>query len=153
MLPAHRQLQQAMAALTAARGEQMVDGCFVTRGPDPGQTPELDAAGNVVATPPVTVYDGPCTLFDPRGAQLAGRTANDQAGVPNMRGVKLPHSADLRPGDLLTVTAAAFSPGLVGDVFVVLGEEERTYATHRRYLLRGSSWLSPEAGASTAPGS
>jgi hypothetical protein len=147
MLAAHRQLQQAMAALTAAREEQMLDGCLVTRGPDPGQTPELDTDGNVVAAPPVTVYDGPCTLFDPRGAQRAGRTVTDEAGVPNTRAVKLPHSADLRPGDLLTVTRAEFSPGLVGDVFVVLGEEERSYATHRRYLLRGSSWLSPVAGA------
>jgi hypothetical protein len=141
MLPAHRQLQHAMAALTAARVEQMVDGCLVTRGPDPGQTPELDADGNVVATAPVTVYDGPCTISDPSSAQISGRSANDEAGVPNTRAVKLPHSADLRPGDLLTVTRAEFSPGLVGDVFVVLGEEERSYATYRRYLLRGSSWL------------
>lgn len=133
----------AMAELTAARAGQMLDRCVVTRGLDPGQTPELDANGDVVPTAPTTVWDGPCTIADPTSAQLAGRTSNDQAGVPNTRTLRVPHDADLRPGDLLTVTDAAFSPGLVGDTFTVLGEEERTYATHRRYALRGSSWLPP----------
>jgi hypothetical protein len=135
------QAEAAMAQLTAARTDQMVDACLVARPADPGQTPELDADGNVVPLAPETVYDGPCTISDPTSAQLSGRTSNDQAGVPAQRYLKVPHAADLRPGDQLTVTAATFSPGLVGDSFVVQGEEERSYATYRRYLLRGSSWL------------
>jgi hypothetical protein len=136
------QLQRAMAQLTAARHEQMLDACTVTRPGELSQTPELDADGNVIggAADP-TVYAGRCTISDPTTALLGGRTSDDEAGVPNQRIAKLPHDADLRPGDLLTVTAAAFSPGMVGDAFVIVGEEERSYATYRRYLLRGSSWL------------
>lgn len=143
MTSALAQLHQAMAMLTAARHEQMVDECTVTRPGETGQTPELDDDGNVVggmAGP--TVYDGVCTISDPTTALLGGRTSDDESGVPNQRIAKLPHDADLRPGDLLTVTVAAFSPGMVGDSFVIVGEEERSYATYRRYLLRGSSWLS-----------
>jgi hypothetical protein len=139
--PARAQLAAAMTQLTAARTEQMVDTCFVERPADPGQTPELDADGNVIVPPPETVYDGPCTISDPSSAQISGRTVTDEAGVPSTRWLKVPHAADLRPGDQLTVTASAFSPGLVGDTFTVLGEEERSYATYRRFQLRGSSWL------------
>ena len=131
----------AMRQLTAARTAQMLDACLVTRGADLGQTPELDADGNVVETPPETVYDGRCTISDPTAAQRSQRTSNDEAGAPNERVLKVPHDAELRPDDLVTVTASAFSPGLVGDVFVVVGEHEKSYATSRRYAIRGSSWL------------
>ena len=67
-------------------------------------------------------------------------TPSDEAGVPSARVLKVPHRAALRPGDLLTVTASASSSGLVGDRFVVSGEEERSFAGYRRYLLRGNSW-------------
>ena len=135
------QYAAAMVQLTAARTGQMLDVCRVTRPGAVGQTPDLDADGRVIAPTGATVYEGPCTISDPSSAQISGRTSNDQAGVPNTRWAKVPHDADLRPGDLLTVTAARVSPGLVGDVFVVQGEEERTYATYSRFLLRGSSWL------------
>jgi hypothetical protein len=39
------------------------------------------------------------------------------------------------------MTACAFSPGLVGQTFVVLHEDPRTYATFRSFTVRGSSWL------------
>ena len=68
------------------------------------------------------------------------RTVNDEAGVPNQRILRVPHRAALEPGDLVTVTACLRSPGLVGSTFTVAGEEERTYGTYRRYVLRGSSW-------------
>lgn len=131
----------AMAALTAARTEQMCSTCLVVRPADPGQEPELDADNNLVPAPDVTVYDGPCTVADPTSTQITGRTTNDESGVPYTRTLRVPHEADLRPGDLVTVTADPYSPGLVGDRFTVLGEEKRTFATHRRYALRGSSWL------------
>ncbi|MCZ2837141.1 DUF6093 family protein [Modestobacter sp. VKM Ac-2985] len=140
-----------MAVLTAEVERQMADWCTVTRPADLPPTPVLDSDGYVPAVPAAAVYDGPCTIADPSQALLSNRTIDDQSGVPNQRTVKLPHRAALRPGDLVTVTAAAFSPGLVGDVFVVLGEEERTYATYRRYLLRGSSWVSATTGGSTEP--
>ncbi len=134
----------AMAQLTAARTAQMLDACSVTRATDPGPTPDLDADGNPTAADPQTVYEGRCTVSDPTDAQRSARTSNDDAGVPNERVLKVPHTAALRPGDVVTVTASAFSPGLVGDRFVVAGEHEKSYATSRRYAIRGSSWL-PQA--------
>jgi hypothetical protein len=130
----------AMARLTSAREEQMLDAGRAVRPADLSQTPTLDADGNPTAPDGAVVFEGPCTISHPASAQINGRTSNDASGTPNARVLKVPHRADLRPGDVFTVTASAFSPGLVGDDFVVLGEEERSYATHRRYLLRGSSW-------------
>jgi hypothetical protein len=137
---ADQDLIDAMAVLTAERERQMVDAGRATRPAKVGQTPTLDADGNVVTPPGTTPYEGPCTVSDPTTALLGGRTTNDESGVPNQRVLKVPHVADLRAGDLFKVTASAFSPSLVGDVFLVVGEEERSYATHRRFLLRGSSW-------------
>lgn len=139
-------LTQAMAALTAERTRQMVDACAITRPGEVPQTPELDADGNVIAPAAPQVYAGRCTIATPRTADRGSRTVTDESGVPNLRLLRVPHDVTLQPGDLVEVTASAFSPGLIGDVFLVLGEEERSYATHRRYQLRGSSWLSPPAG-------
>ena len=141
------QYAAAMAALTAARTGQMRSRGRATRAARPGPTPTLDADGNVVGADPVEVYDGPCTLSDPTSAQSARQgTTADEAGVPSARVLKVPHDADLRPGYLWTVTVSPDSPSLVGDAFVVIGEEERSYATYRRYLLRGSSWLPTSSG-------
>jgi hypothetical protein len=85
----------------------------------------------------------PCTISDPSSALVGNRTVVDDGGVPNRRILKTPHRYDLRPGDLLTVTLASVSPGLVGDVFTIVGEEERSYATYRRFVIRGASWLAP----------
>lgn len=132
-----------MVALTAARTEQLVDECTVTRVADPGPTPDLAADGTVPTATPESVYSGPCAVSDPTSAQSARQgTPADDAGVPSARVLKVPHTADLRPGDLLTVTASAASASLVGDTFIVGAEEERSFATYRRYLLRGSSWQS-----------
>lgn len=142
----------AMAQAIALRESLMVDTCRVTR--DTGESTE-DADGNVIPADPTVVYEGRCTIADPSTAILAGRTSNDQAGVPDQRVLRVPHTAALDDGDRLTVTAAAVSPGLIGEVFVVVGDEDhRSYATYRRYRLRGSSWESATTGGSTAqPGS
>ena len=79
-------------------------------------------------------------LSDPTTPAQQGRTSNDESGVPNQRVLKLGHDADLRPGDIATCVSARWSPGLVGDTFVVMAEEERSVALYRRYLVRGSSW-------------
>jgi hypothetical protein len=106
-------------------------------------TPELDDDADVVDPADASeVYAGPCTISDPTSAQISGRTTDEESGIPNTRSLKVPHRADLRPGDLVTIASSAFSPGLVDEVFLVLGEEERSFATHRRYVLRGSSWES-----------
>ena len=147
MPDARTQIAAAMQQLIATRTDLMIDECTVTRAASQPQTPQLDADGNVTAgdaAPPV--YQGRCTFADPSAARLAGQTTTDEAGVPSAPVLRVPHAADLRPGDVVTCTASAVSPGLVGDVFVVIGEQERTYATYRRFALRGSSWESTATG-------
>lgn len=147
------QYAAAMQQLTAARTAQMLDAGVATRPTDPGQTPDLDADGNVAGPPEREVYAGPGIVADPSSGQKAPQgSVNDQGGVPNARVLRLPvDSPDLRPGDTWTVTTSMASPSLVGDQFVVVGEEERSFATYRRYLLKGSSWLPPADGTSTEP--
>lgn len=136
----------AMQQLIAVREDLMVDECTVTRPAAQEQTPQLDPdTGNPVVPTGTQVYEGPCTVADPSSALVGNRTVNDQAGVPNRRILRVPHRADLLPGDVVEVTLSTSSPGLVGDTFTVVGEEERSYATYRRYVLRGSSWLSSPA--------
>jgi hypothetical protein len=140
------QIAAAMAQLIAVREDLMVDEGTVTRPAAQEQTPVLDGNGMPVGGAAVTVYtEMPCTVADPSSALVANRTVTDQAGVPNRRTLRTPHRFTLLPGDLFTVTAASISPGLVGDTFLVIGEEERSYGTYRRYVLRGSSWLSSPA--------
>lgn len=140
------QIATAMQQLIAARLDLMVDECIVTRtsAPDPA-APLNPATGLPDSDPSDEVYSGPCTVADPKDAPQGGRTVQDDSGVPNERVLRVPHTAALRPGDMVTVITSLSSPGLVGDRFVVLGEEERSYATYRRYALRGSSWLAPSS--------
>lgn len=134
----------AMAQLIAVREDLMVDECTVTRATQADPTAPLAPATGLPATPSSQdVYAGPCAIADPKDAPQGGRTVQDDSGVPNERVVRLPHGGDLRPGDLMTVTASLSSPGLAGDRFVVIGEEERSFATYRRYIVKGSSWLAP----------
>lgn len=137
------QIAAGMATLTSVRSTLLVDHGVATRPGDATQTPVLDADGNIVDPSAPVVYDGPCAVVQPKQAPLRNRTDNDDAGDPEERELQVPHTADLRTGDLFTVTASAFSPGMVGDVFVVVREDERSYATCRHYVLRGSSWQPP----------
>lgn len=138
------QLAAGMAQLTAARAETFVDSCTAVRPDTANQTPVLDADGNVTPAAGPTVYQGPCVISQPTTTLVGGPTPTDEAGAPEQRELRGPHDMDLATGDLVTMTACAFSPGLVGDVFVVVGEHEKTYATKREYIVWGSSWQPPE---------
>jgi hypothetical protein len=129
-----------LAALAARRAQHLPDVWRVVRPAEQQSTPELDASGNVIAVEGTQVHEGPGMMSDPTTPAQQGRTSNDEAGVPNQRVLKLGHDADLRPGDIATCVSARWSPGLVGDTFVVMAEEERSVALYRRYLVRGSSW-------------
>lgn len=133
-------IRAGMAQLTAARTETFLDACVITLAADPGQTPVLDADGNATTDPDATLYTGPCSLADPRLATLRNRTVTDQAGVPDQRSLRLPlDSPDVPIGAVATMTASAFSPGLIGDEFVIIREDERSYATYRAHIVRGST--------------
>ncbi len=136
------QVVAALTELIRVRETLMVDACTVTRPGAQPSTPDLDPATGMPLADPADpeVYAGPCTVADPSSALQGHRTVNDDAGVPNQRVLRVPHRAALLPGDVVTVTACAVAPGLVGSVFTVAGENERTFATFRKYVLRGSSW-------------
>lgn len=139
------QIAQAMAALTAVRTDLLCDEGHVVRPAEVEQTPDLDPDTGLPVLPDGdTVYsEMPCVVSDP-STGIRGRTGTvlDEAGVPSARILKTTHDYSLLPGDLFTVDLAPFSPSLVGDTFVIVGEEERSYATYRRYFMRGSSWRS-----------
>lgn len=132
-----------MGQLIAARTAQMIDACTVSRPAAEDQTPVLDDDGDVVPATDTAGYAGPCTLsrFRSTGVRATVQaTTTDQSGVPEPRTLKVPHGADVRPGDLVTITASAVAPELVGQRFRVLHEDPRTYATYRAFTVRGSSW-------------
>jgi hypothetical protein len=134
----------ALAARRASLQARLAPNVWrVVRPAEQQQTPELDADGKVVPAEAPVVHEGPGMVSDPSsGSALRGAvTVNDESGVPNQRILKLGNDADLRPGDIATCVSARWSPGLVGDNFVVMGEEERSVALYRRYVVRGSSWL------------
>lgn len=140
-------LAAAMGQLVAARTALLVDACTVTRPGKPGQTPVLDSNGDPVVPAPTQVYAGPCALGDARiqrGMRMSLHpNLNDLDTALSMRGLKVPLTADLQPGDVVTITAAAFAPNLAGDRFEVLREDERTYSTYRSYQLKGASYRPP----------
>jgi hypothetical protein len=128
-----------ISVLIAAREQQMQDEGFATR---PGTSSSvLDDDAMPTTGAGATVYSGKCTVSDPTTGQRSRTgTVVDQAGVPYARILKLPlDSPQLLPGDVWEMTASRFAPGLVGDRFVVVAEIERSYATCRKYGVRGSS--------------
>lgn len=136
-------IQAGVAQAIAARTATMVDAGTASRPADVGQTPALDGDGNYSTPDDQTAYSGPCLLarFKSSGARASVQsTVDDADGVPEPRTLKVPHGADVRPGDLWTMTACPFSPELVGQVFRVLHEDPRSYATFRSFYVRGSSW-------------
>lgn len=139
------QINAAFPKLIATGTAIMLDACDVTRPTDPGQTPALDDDGNIASAAGPPVYSGPCQLANPTTSLTGGQTPSDASGTPNQRELRVPHTADLRTGDTVTVTASRFSPGLIGDTFVVYGEHERTYAAFRGFIVWGSGWQAPPA--------
>ncbi|HEY1180253.1 MAG TPA: DUF6093 family protein [Phytomonospora sp.] len=138
------QIEAAMARLTAARADQLLDSCIATGPAAETSTPVLDDDGMPVAGAGTPVYTGACAVSDPTSGQRSRTgTVVDDSGVPYARILKLPlESPELQPGDVVQLTDSPLSPGLVGDVFVVVAEIERSYATCRKYGVRGSSWRS-----------
>lgn len=132
-----------MAALTDARAATFLDTCTITRPADPGQTPPLDDDGNITTPADPVVYTGPCLLGPYKAAGIRATvkpTSNEDDSVPEPLTLKLPTTADARMGDEVTMDTCAFAPALAGEVFRVLHENPRSYATFRSITVRGFSW-------------
>jgi hypothetical protein len=125
--------QAQMAAL-------MADTCRIVRG-DPGRAAAtLNPATLQLAEPAdVVVYDGKCLIG---GGGNAG--ARQQVGHADSQRqqywVLLPLTApQIRRGDVLTVTASARDPQLVGARLVVVDQVVRTLAVARKVFLEAAA--------------
>lgn len=131
---------RGLATLVAWRERRMVDVCRAVTDPDPQHTPELDGNGMPLpGTGGGVVYEGRCQVAQPSGG-VRGAQVLDDRGVPVSRLLLLPASSPtLAPGTVVKLLAAPHAPGLVGETLIVAAEDERSWASHRRYRVRGRS--------------
>lgn len=121
------------AALMRGRAlaeQLMVDTCTVTR--ITGESTNEDTG--VVTPTTSTVYTGRCRV---QQSQLGADSTPADPGEAYVRLVafemQLPMSVvGLRIGDVITITASALDPDLVGRAFNILGLAHKTHATARR---------------------
>jgi hypothetical protein len=120
----------ALARGRAAAEALMVDACTITR--VTGETTNEDTG--VVTPTTSTVYTGQCRI---QQSQLGADSTPADPGEAYVRlvafEVQLPMSVEgVRVQDVVTVTASAHDPDLVGRAFNVLGLAHKTHATARR---------------------
>lgn len=112
----------------------MLDTCtIVTEDAEPVYDPVTDTYTFDAAA---TVYSGPCKVQSSR-ALAHTADAGEQVVAVSRREMHLPvnaDSADVRPRQVVTITASAHNAGLVGRKFLLtdLGDE-KSMATARRY--------------------
>lgn len=100
----------------AAAESLMLDECAVTR---PGE-PVTDPDTGEVTTPSVLVYAGRCKVQS-KDSSVSSPEAGGHSFTVVSRQVHIPaESADVRDGDVITITAAR-TPQLVGKVYRVDG--------------------------------
>lgn len=120
----------ALARGRALAESLMVDACTITR--LTGETTNEDTG--VVTPTTSTVYTGRCRV---QQSQLGADSVPSDPGEAYVRlvafEVQLPMSVlGLRVQDVVTITASALDPDLVGRQFNILGLAHKTHATARR---------------------
>jgi len=125
-------MSASSATLAGRRGAEalMVDACTITRGTS-SQTFD-PATGEYVTTPGETVYTGPCRVR-PAGTSDRVVDAGGQAVslFPFVASVPIT-AVRFAVDDLVTVTASALDPALVGTVLRVAQVAAGTHLTARR---------------------
>jgi hypothetical protein len=120
----------AVAAARRLADDLMVDACTIVRTTGPGV--QSEATGRISPTV-VQVYAGRCQVrvppfITPAEPESGGRSATLQTLV-----VKVPVTVEgIAVGDVVTVTAAAHDPELIGRPFRVEGIHHKTFATARK---------------------
>lgn len=109
----------------------MVDTCTVVRVTAATTDPDT----GVIAPPTYsTIYSGACKIQ--QTAPATGSTVAGQADVLiGQLQLHLPvttTTGNVAPNDLVTITACAFDPSLVGKTFALRGPAHKSYATARR---------------------
>ena len=108
----------------AAAESLMLDECAVTR---PGE-PVTDPDTGEVTTPSVLVYAGRCKVQS-KDSSVSSPEAGGHSFTVVSRQVHIPaESADVRDGDVITITAAR-TPQLVGKVYRVDGFTPDSFET------------------------
>lgn len=128
-----------VAAARALAESAMVDTCTITRDAQGSADDTLNDVTGELSQPTgdaTTVYSGPCLLRTT--AALRARSEDEGGAVLQRRiqAARLPVSAaEVKLGDVLTVTAAAHDPQLVGRPYRVLDSEVNTFAVTRKVEL------------------
>lgn len=108
----------------------MVDTCTITR--SGGSASQDEATGREVPAAASTVYAGKCRL-QLEDVQAEHPEAGERVATVQRTVVSVPAAVTgVRPGDLVTVTASAIDPALVGQVLRVRDVAAKTYLTARR---------------------
>jgi hypothetical protein len=120
-------IQAAVLRARQLAEQLMVDTCNITR-----RTGETTGTGGVITPTTTTLYTGKCRVqFKPM--QGNGADVGEAYLLLVRREVQLPMSVTgLLEGDLITITASALDPDLVGKVYVVRDVEAKTHLTSRR---------------------
>jgi hypothetical protein len=127
------------AATALARGRTaaealMVDACTITR--RTGQT--TDDLTGAVTPATTTVYTGPCKVQTSGSGAMGRRYDVAETTVVMLRlelHLPMATSAAVARGDLVTVTASATDPGLVGRTWHIHDLSHKSWATARRFLI------------------
>ena len=107
----------------------MVDACTIVRRAGTASFNQVTGRSVLASTP---VYAGRCQVRIPQ-AQPATPEAGERTAVVLTAIVKVPVTVvGIQPGDIVTVTASAHDPDLVGRTFRILGLHHKTWSTARK---------------------
>ena len=125
-------LSAALPGLRLQAESMMVDACIVSA-PGSGEPTWDDESGQWVPPSGGTSYSGKCRVQVPNVAENEA-DAGERAWTVQAAIVSLPVSGSesVGVGHTVTITAAAHDSALVGRVYTVTAEHQKTYATARR---------------------
>lgn len=109
----------------------MLETCTITRG---GGAPTFDGTTGTYTTPAgTTIYSGPCEVQVSDGLTAQSEDAGGADVTLTRVTVKVPITATgIQIDDVVTITASALDPDLVGQRFTVVAGHAKSFATARR---------------------
>lgn len=119
-------VQTALARGRVAAEALMIDACDIVR-------PTSESTSGGIVTPTTSaVYSGKCRI-QVKQESGGGRTVGEAYLIVQRLELQLPiTAAELAEGDLVTMTASALDPQLVGKTYAVQDVVRKTHLTARR---------------------